>query len=1089
MKKTLTLFAVLVFAATQFQLLAQVPNLVITEIMYNGPESGTDTTEFIEIYNNDTVVVNLSGYHFVQGVVYTFPSVSIDTNSYFILAYDSVKFNNFFGISAYEWASGGLSNGGEDIILVTNNGDTVDIVDYDDGGIWPNAADGDGYSLTLCNPNLDNDNGANWTAATTFVGTNSAGDSIWANPGLGCVVINPPIPIGDTIAPIVNSAIALNDTVIEVVFNEVVDTTAENILNYTGISGIATAVLDTTQMKVSLALSTALVSGQTYNLTINNVKDTAQNIMDSAQTFAVMYTAPTPSIIPNLVITEIMYNGPESGTDTTEFIEIYNNDTMAVNLAGYYFVQGVTYTFPSVSIDTNSFFVLALDSVKFNNFFGTSAYQWTSGGLKNSGEDIILVTNNGDTVDIVDYDDGGIWPNAADGDGYSLTLCNPNLDNDNGANWSIANSFVGLNANNDSIWANPGLGCVVINPPIPVGDTIAPIVNSAIALNDTVIEVVFNEVVDTTAENISNYTGISGISTAILNVSQTKVSLSLSPALISGQTYNLTINNVKDTAQNMMDSAQTFAVMYTAPTPSIIPNLVITEIMYNGPESGPDTTEFIEIYNNDTMAVNLAGYNFVQGFTYTFPAVTIDTNSYVVLALDSVKFTNFFGTTAYQWTSGSLKNSGEDIILVTNNGDTVDVVDYDDSGVWPTSPDGNGPSLTLCNPNIDNNNGSNWIAATTFVGTNSVGDSIWANPGVACPLVPTPPSGDTIPPMVNNINVISSASVEVYFDEVVDATAENINNYTGLGTINSAVLNTNGNMVTLVCANSFVNGNLNVLSINNISDTVGNIMQQTQTFDFIYNASIESIVIDEIMYNDITDDDSLEYFEIVNNSTAAANISGYKLTEGVDYIFPANTIISSYGYLVIAKDSALINSTFGITGTHQWTSGGLKNSGEDIEIQNTVGDVIDYVDYDDANPWPVEADGDGYALEFHLGSGDNNIGSSWFTFNAFFAVFHGDTIYGTPGRDNIYESIEENASLRNISIYPNPANDIVYVKVEQGSYLVKIYNISGRIVKEVKIANSNNSISLESLKSGIYMIMFVDEKTGAVGYRKLVIKN
>ncbi|MBN2894042.1 MAG: lamin tail domain-containing protein, partial [Bacteroidales bacterium] len=50
--------------------------------------------------------------------------------------------------------------------------------------------------------------------------------------------------------------------------------------------------------------------------------------------------SPVPNV-PNLVITEINYNGPESNTDTTEFIEIYNNDTVAVNMAGFSFTKGI----------------------------------------------------------------------------------------------------------------------------------------------------------------------------------------------------------------------------------------------------------------------------------------------------------------------------------------------------------------------------------------------------------------------------------------------------------------------------------------------------------------------------------------------------------------------------------------------------------------------------------------------------------------------------------------------------------------------------------------------------------------------------
>jgi len=911
MKTFFTLASLLLVLSISTIVKAQtIPDLIITEIMYNGPESGTDTTEFIEIYNNDTMSVNLNGYYFIEGVTYTFPNVTIAAGDYFVVVYDSVKFLNAFGVNAYEWTSDGLSNGGEDIILVTNNGDTVDVVDYDDGGVWPNSADGDGPSLSFCNYSLDNNNGANWSASTTFAGKNSAGDSIWATPGAAC---GTSAIVVDTISPIVLAAIAVSDTVIKVVYNEVVDSTAENINNYTGISSISSATLESNMKSVNLSLSSALVAGQLYNLTINNVKDTAQNAMVAAQTFSVIYT-------------------------------------------------------------------------------------------------------------------------------------------------------------------------------VPVGDTISPIVVSAMALSDTTIKVVYSEAVDTTANNINNYTGIAGISSAMLNAASTEVMLSLSTALVSGQAYNLTINNVKDSSQNIMDSAQTFAIVYTAPLPGVISKLVITEIMYKSEGGNGDKKEFIEIYNNDTVAINLANYEIIEGVEITFPAVTLAAGDYIVTAKDSSEMLSFFGVTAYEWTSGSLKNSGEDIILVNNVGDTLDIVDYSNGGVWPSEASGNGPSLTLCNPNMDNNNGANWLPSINFVGVNANNDSIWATPGAACTYTPAPPSADTIAPVPNNAVAIAANKVEVFFDEPVDISGESIANYGGLGTITSAVRNANGDVVTLTLTNTLTDGDNNILTVSNIKDTSNNTMPNAVILNFIYNSTIADLVINEIMYNDITAADSLEYFEIYNNSTSDANISGYEVTEGVDYIFPANTVIPSHGFLVVAKNANLINSVFNITGTHQWTSGGLKNSGEDIEIRNTVGDVIDYVDYDDANPWPVEADGDGYALELHAYSDDNNDGANWFTFNAFYAIYNGDTIYGTPGRDNIYESIEENSALNSIKIYPNPATNRVNVKTEQGNYMVKIYSISGSLVKEVEISNSNSIISVESLETGIYMMMFVEEKTGAVGYRKLIVE-
>ncbi len=619
------------------------------------------------------------------------------------------------------------------------------------------------------------------------------------------------------------------------------------------------------------------------------------------------------------------------------------------------------------------------------------------------------------------------------------------------------------------------------------GDIVAPVVSSVSATSTTSVIVDFSEAMSATAMDTIHYTGLGSISAIAMNASNTQATLTLANALTIGQSYNLAIEDVEDASGNIMDSAQSFSLAYTVP--SIIPNLVITEIMYNGPESGSDTTEFIEIYNNDTAMVDLAGYHFVQGFTYTFPSVNIDTNSYVLIAVDSVKFFNTFGVQAYQWTAGGLSNGGEDIILVNAAGDTVDIVDYDDSGVWPTSPDGNGPSLTLCNPNMDNSNGANWSAATTFVTTNAAGDSIWANPGTDCGTITPPPSGDTIAPVVSNAALNSATSVSVYFSEPVGVSAETTTNYTGLGTVSNAIRNANGDMVTLTLATALVDGAANTLTVANVKDTSGNVMLAPQNFELIFNGSNANLLVTEIMYNDLSSSDSLEYFEIYNNGSSTVNLGGMEVTQGVHYTFPANTMLNADDYLVIAKDSSLVNSVFGISGTHQWTSGGLKNSGEDIAIQNSLGDTMAYVDYDDASPWPVEADGDGPSLEFCDKTLDNNDGNNWSISEKFVTTFNGDSIFGTPGADCYHDAI--NVSLKNninVDIYPNPALNKININSNGATYQMSIFDVSGSIVMNIVLNGKTNTIDISTLNSGIYFIQFIDTKTANRITKKLIIK-
>ena len=157
-----------------------------------------------------------------------------------------------------------------------------------------------------------------------------------------------------------------------------------------------------------------------------------------------------------IVITEIMYNPPESGSDVNEFIEFYNAGADAVDMDGFYFTEGVKDTIHNFVLQPGAFLLIAKDSVMLNTNFGVSALQWSDGALSNGGEDIVLVNAAGITVDSVDYDDGNGWPESADGDGFSLVLCDYSSDNNDPANWQAASTSTGVTINDKEVFANPG---------------------------------------------------------------------------------------------------------------------------------------------------------------------------------------------------------------------------------------------------------------------------------------------------------------------------------------------------------------------------------------------------------------------------------------------------------------------------------------------------------------------------------------------------------------------------------------------------------------------------------------------------------
>lgn len=173
---------------------------------------------------------------------------------------------------------------------------------------------------------------------------------------------------------------------------------------------------------------------------------------------------------------------------------------------------------------------------------------------------------------------------------------------------------------------------------------------------------------------------------------------------------------------------------------------VITEIMYNPPESGNDTLEFVELHNPSTTAsINLAGYTFSSGIEYTFPAgVTMAPGSYVLISGDSVIFEEWYGLEAFEWTGGTaLSNDGEGLTLRNSGGTVADTVFFDDTNAWADA-DATGFSLVLCDPTDDNNLPESWTLSENATGIMVEGLEIFADPGAASTCTPTGIADDNV---------------------------------------------------------------------------------------------------------------------------------------------------------------------------------------------------------------------------------------------------------------------------------------------------------------------------------------------------------
>jgi hypothetical protein len=157
------------------------PTVVISEINYNprGNQGGS-ASEFVEFYNYGTLPVDMTSWS-MDGINFIFPAGTIlQRGQRLVIANNEnpvVFAAQYPGVIVLGYFGGNLDNGGERLSLLDAGGRVVSTVEYDDEGVWPDAADNGGYSLELISPVGDLQSFANWRASSTLKGSPGADNS------------------------------------------------------------------------------------------------------------------------------------------------------------------------------------------------------------------------------------------------------------------------------------------------------------------------------------------------------------------------------------------------------------------------------------------------------------------------------------------------------------------------------------------------------------------------------------------------------------------------------------------------------------------------------------------------------------------------------------------------------------------------------------------------------------------------------------------------------------------------------------------------------------------------------------------------
>ena len=453
--------------------------IVFSEIMYK-PAARTDgkNLEYLELYNSNPWFQDISGYEIIcADINYTFPSNTIiPGGGYLVIAAAPSDIESVYGITNVMGPYTGSLKKSETVELLDEQTNVLLTVPYSDVYPWPVAADGTGHSIVLANPTYGEGDPRAWGMSDVVGGTPGQMEAF--RPSLlRNVVINEILPHSEN--PAVPQFIELyNHSTNSVDVSGCIltdDPTTNKFVIPSGTVIGPAGFVSFTQTQFGFTLNGA---GETLYF----IKPDGSRILDAvqfgAQANGVSYgrwpdgandfyafTTNTPGtnnsaiLIGDIVINELMYD-PISGNDDDQYIELYNKGTNTINLAGWQFTTGVTFTFPSVTLAANGYLVVARNLTnlfaKYPNLNNGNTVGNYSGKLSHNGEQLTLCmpqtlyANTSILVaeDQVTYGTGGRWGEWSSGGGSSLELIDPNSNHRLAANWADSDDT------SKSVWTN-----------------------------------------------------------------------------------------------------------------------------------------------------------------------------------------------------------------------------------------------------------------------------------------------------------------------------------------------------------------------------------------------------------------------------------------------------------------------------------------------------------------------------------------------------------------------------------------------------------------------------------------------------------
>ena len=267
-------------------------------------------------------------------------------------------------------------------------------------------------------------------------------------------------------------------------------------------------------------------------------------------------------------------------------------------------------------------------------------------------------------------------------------------------------------------------------------------------------------------------------------------------------------------------------------------------------------------------------------------------------------------------------------------------------------------------------------------------------------------------------------------------------------------------------------------------------LEQADNIKAVFSFTESSdIVINEINYKDSPGFEVKDWVELYNNSGSSVDLSGWVFKDSDDlheFIIPNGTTLASDSYLVLAQSLVDFQSKFPdvspVIGDFEF---GLSGGGELIRLYDDSDVLVDSVEYDDMDPWPTEADGNGPTLELISPNLENNLGENWDACAA--EGFE----HGTPTTINNDCTLgTENYNSVKVSVFPNPMKTTATILVSNNTSPLQlvIYDMLGRELETLETNTNKFILNKGNLMSGIYILKLLIADQSIIQTEMLIIE-